>query len=35
MLTPSTETVEIAAFRSAWRMSTRRSDSPFERAVVT
>ena len=28
-------TVETAAFRSAWRRSTRRSGSPFERAVVT
>jgi hypothetical protein len=34
MFTPSTATVEITAFRSACRMRTRRSGSPFERAVV-
>ena len=35
MLTPSTVTVEMTALRSAWRVSTRRSERPFERAVVT
>ena len=34
MFTPSTLTVEMTAFRSACRMSTRRSEMPFERAVV-
>ncbi len=30
MLTPSTETVEMTALRSAWRTSTRRSGIPFD-----
>ena len=34
MFTPSTLTVEMTAFRIAWRNSTRRSGMPFERAVV-
>ena len=34
MFRPSTVTIEMMPLRTAWRITTRRSEMPLERAVV-